>query len=247
MPGLNGATNVLAPLRLAGIDDLTRWSFNASGTDLGTSWRLTNYNDSAWSAGLPLLGFENATLAEPIRTSIPASSVLAYYFRARFHWPFTNRIALLRLRYMVDDGAIFYLDGREAHRIAVDNSPVYWTNVASRTVPDAAYEGPYFLNVNYFTYGTNVFAAEVHQVNSTSSDMIFGANLEALVLPSALAQARPMLLHRRAPQLSLAWTNSAFALESAVSITDSWLRVTPQTNPFTIHPAFGQRFYRLRQ
>src|SRR5688572_3572014 len=69
-PGLNGATNVLAPLRLVGIDDITRWNYNASGANLGSAWRATNYNDSAWSSGHALLGFESAALAEPIRAAL---------------------------------------------------------------------------------------------------------------------------------------------------------------------------------
>ena len=145
---------------------------------------------------------------------------------------------------MVDDGAVFYVNGREVHRIAITNSPVYWTNTASRTVSDAAYEGPHFITYGFLAYGTNVFAAEVHQVNSTSSDMIFGATLEALVLPSALMQARPILLHQG---LSLAWSNTSFALESAPSITGSWSRVPTQTNPYPITPSEAERFYRLRQ
>ena len=246
-PGLNGATNVLAALRLVGIDDLTRWNFNASGTNLGTLWRMTNYNDSTWAAGHALLGFESVTLPEPIRTPFVPTDVLTYYYRHRFHWPFTNRNALLRLRYLVDDGAVFYLNARETHRVGIDANPVYWTNLASRTVSDATYEGPFLLNVNYFNYGTNLFAAEVHQVNSTSSDMVFGASLEALVPPSALVEARPVLLHQRSPGLFLSWTNSAFALESAPSVTGSWSRLTMQTNPYPINRADPQRFYRLRQ
>jgi len=246
-PGLNGSTNVLATFRLVGIDDITRWTYNASGADLGSAWRTTNYNDSAWPSGHALVGFEDATLTEPIRTPLPPASALTYYFRTRFHWPFTNRSALLRLNYLVDDGAVFYLDGREVHRIAITNTPVYWTNVAVRTVPDATYEGPHLLSANFFLYGTNVLAAEVHQVNSTSSDMIFGVSLEALVLPSALADARPVLLQQRWPQPALTWSNSCFALESAASLTGQWSRVSGQTNPYPITPAGSQRFYRLRQ
>lgn len=243
-PGLNGATNVLAPLRLAGIDDVTRWRFNATGANLGSSWRNTNYNDSAWPSGHALLGFESTALAEPIRTALAASSVMTYYFRAPFHWPYTNRNARLRLRYLVDDGAVFYLNAREAHRIGVTNNPVSWTNAASRTVPDAVYEGPHLLDVNYLNYGTNLFAAEIHQVNSTSTDMIFGASLEALVMPSMLAEARPVLLHQG---LHLAWTNSSFALESAASPAGPWSRVAIQTNPYSLNPTSGSGLYRLRQ
>ena len=246
-PGLNGATNVLAPLRLVGIDDITRWNHNGSGANLGSAWRATSYNDSAWPSGHALLGFESTALAEPIRTALPPSAVLTWYFRTRFHWPFTYTNALLRLRYLVDDGAVFYVNARETHRIGISNNPVFWTNVASRTVPDAVYEGPILFNVNYLTPGTNVFAAEVHQVNSTSTDMILGASLEALVLPSALADARPMLLYRRLPQLSLAWTNSSFALEWAASLSGSWSRAVPQANPYTLGPSNALRFYRLRQ
>ena len=241
-PGLNGQTNILTPLRLVGIDDVTRWHYNAAGANLGVTWRNTNYNDSTWPTGHALLGFEDMILAEPLRTTISSSSVLTYYFRTRFHWPYTNRNALLRARYLVDDGLVLYLNGREVHRAGVTN-----TNLASRTVSDATYEGPHLLSVSYFDHATNVFAAEVHQVSATSSDMVFGASLEALVPPSALPAARPVLLMQTSPQLSLAWTNSAFALETATSVTGPWARVASQTNPYPINLTQPSRLYRLRQ
>lgn len=51
---------------------------------------------------------------------------------------------------------------------------------AERTVSDAVLEGPFTVAVSNLVQGVNVLAAEVHQVNATSSDIVWGASVEVL-------------------------------------------------------------------
>ena len=77
--------------------------------------------------------------------------------------------SLSSLRTVVDDGVVFYLNGNELFRLGVIENPVTYTSPASRTVPDATYEGPFLVTPTNLLSGTNLLAAEVHQVNATNS------------------------------------------------------------------------------
>lgn len=251
LPGLTGTTNLLFTLKLVGIDAETSWKYEDSGANQGTAWRALAFNDAGWSNGPALLGFETNALPEPLRTQVAfQSSKATYYFRMHFHWPLTNAIALLSLRQVIDDGVVFYLNGHELHRTGMSNNPVYYTNFASRTVSEAAYEGPFVVLGTNLVYGANVLAAEVHQPSAGSSDVVFGAKLDALILPSSVPFARPWLSVQNSVSSNvfyLSWSNSAFFLEAAPAYNGPWTAVTPRANPYTVHPTNLARFYRLRQ
>ncbi|HSH17075.1 MAG TPA: immunoglobulin domain-containing protein, partial [Verrucomicrobiae bacterium] len=98
------------------------WRYDESGTDLGTSWRESDFNDAAWPQGPGLLGFESpALLPFPLQTVLtpPEFRGPVYYFRTWFVSPSDATTANLTLRYVVDDGAVFYLNGHELHRVRV--------------------------------------------------------------------------------------------------------------------------------
>ncbi len=155
------------------------WKYDQSGADLGTAWRGTSYNDSAWPAGPALLADETCNcLPEPIRTPLTvAGNKTTFYFRTTFNYTGNVASASLSLRPVVDDGLIAYLNGTEVWRIGV-NDPVTSATLASRSVTDASYEGPFSIPSTGLVSGTNVLAVEVHQVTANSSDIVFGLQLD---------------------------------------------------------------------
>ena len=60
------------------VDIQGSWKFNDTGADLGTSWRDTNYNDSAWPAGQSLFYRGSASLPAATNTLL-ASGPITYY------------------------------------------------------------------------------------------------------------------------------------------------------------------------
>src|SRR6185436_15229163 len=84
----------------------------------------------------------------------------------------------------IDDGVVVYLNGVEVWRAGMPSGPVTFDTVASRTVADAVYEGPFSIPTAALLNGQNVIAAEVHQQSTSSSDVVFGLTLEAYVPPS---------------------------------------------------------------
>lgn len=195
----SAATFSTTTLELVPID--ATWRYNESRTDLGTAWIASNYDDrvSPWKTGQALLYAEDATLPVPKVTPLtlgPSSSrTPTFYFRIEFNLDVEpSNVSALQLRTIIDDGAAFYLNGNPTPAFTL-GMPATWNygTYAARTVGDATWEGPFNINTGYLVRGRNVLAAEVKQVNSTSSDVVFGASLHAiLTTPNISAQIAPV-------------------------------------------------------
>ena len=175
-----GASNpVTAPVdkTLIAIDSI--WSYEQSGAALDASWCQPAYADSAWPTGPGVLYVENATLPGPKNTLLKIGQT-AYYFRTHFSLDAAPaKITLLAVTLLIDDGAIVYLNGQEVYRLGMPAGAVKSDIRASRTVGNAVLEGPFEIKTNSLRQGDNVLAVEVHQVNPTSSDIVFGLTLDA--------------------------------------------------------------------
>ncbi len=166
------------------------WRYNDQNVDLGTAWQSPTYDDSAWPQGPGLLGFEDATLPPPgIRTPFKNSRQLTYYARLKFTYTGSLKNVTLTIDQILDDGAVYYLNGQEIGRPGMPSGTITFTTPAGRTVSDAAVEARAIrTDGSALVKGTNVLAVEVHQVSTSSSDVVFGMrlNISAPVEPSLL-------------------------------------------------------------
>ena len=162
------------------------WLYNQSGTDLGSDWYQTIYQEDevAWFTGAAPLGFETAQQADLIRTQFDnprtrSSRVTTFYFQTQFE--FTGDInepdLYLRLAHLVDDGAAFYLNGVEIERFQLPEGPLEYATFATRRGPDASLVGPVNLPVDQLKTGTNVLSVELHQKTRRSPDMMLDVEL----------------------------------------------------------------------
>jgi Big-like domain-containing protein/lamin tail-like protein/CotH protein len=165
---------------LVAIDGATQWKYNQTADLTGANWTATNYIDAAWPSGAALLAVETAPLPEPIRTSLTLGRT-TYYFRTRFNFPANPQGATLRLRHVVDDGCIVYLNGTNVLSTGILSSATNYSAFAGRNVTDAIYEGPFPVPTTSLVQGDNVLAVEVHQSTTNSSDIVFGLSLEAVI------------------------------------------------------------------
>ncbi|MBL9139503.1 MAG: lamin tail domain-containing protein, partial [Verrucomicrobiales bacterium] len=163
-----------------------RWRYQQTENLDGTGWQSARYDDQAWLEGPALLGVENDPLPAPGRQTTLSLGRTTYYFRTQFQVgasPSTEGDHPLEgydlnLTMAVDDGVILYLNGEPILTNGLPAGPVTYATVANRTVSDATWEF-YTLRGLPLNAGTNVLAAEVHQVNATSSDIVWGLGLEA--------------------------------------------------------------------
>ena len=166
------------------LDISSTWKYdNSGGADLGTAWVQPSFNDAAWSNGAGLFGHETtpAVYPFPFTTYIPAprdtGGKITVYYRAHFQWDgsLTN-VSLVSTNY-IDDGAVYYLNGIRVGALRMPATVTYNT-LAQDQGNEGAPEILYFTNPPVL--GDNVVAVEVHQANATSSDAVFGMQLNAV-------------------------------------------------------------------
>lgn len=169
------------------------WKFQDRNQNLGTAWQDPDFDDSAWMSGPGLLGFENSALPAPgIQTGLLDSNNganhITYYFRKEFTFEGDPTGASFSIDQIVDDGAFYYLNGQPVGGAGV-NANADWKETASRNVGNADVELAVASGGSEaLRQGRNVLAAEAHQVNANSSDMVFGAqlNIAAPTTPSVI-------------------------------------------------------------
>lgn len=182
-------TNVafISPLLLVANDAIHPWRYEISGNDLLTAWRAPGYDDSAWGSGPGVLAWEpdNNTPADwPILTTLTdyTSAKITTYFRIHFDLPTApNTVTRLQLTTVLDDGAAFYLNGQDAFRLRLPDPVLTYNILAGGATEPHPAEGPFDLPTTNLVYGDNVLEVEVHQSSTTSSDIVFGAELIATV------------------------------------------------------------------
>lgn len=151
------------------------WRYYQAGPP-PAGWNQPAFSDAAWAQGRGLLYVETAPLQAPKTTALTLGQ-MAYYFRAKFTLPSVPAGATLRLRHIIDDGAVFYLNGRELHRFGFGPNVVVQHDTPAALIGDAALVGPVTLPADLLQAGENVLAVEVHQTSANSSDIVFGADL----------------------------------------------------------------------
>ncbi len=168
------------------------WKYNQTQNLDGVNWTATNYNDSAWPSGPGLLAYESNTAITPmIHTTLLApgsppaglSAGHAYYFRTTL--VVTNDLAsfTLNARMRLDDCGVIYINGVEFFRPRMSSGTILNGTFGSGAVganTDATADEYFTIPAARLVPGTNVIAVEVHQVNSGSSDIVWGLALDAV-------------------------------------------------------------------
>ncbi len=189
-----GPTTVVVPI------DAT-WRYDESGAGLGEGWEDSAH--PAWPTGTGLIGFETSPgdLPEAIGTELAnpsGNSIVTYYFESDFELSASQaaNIDSLSLRHVIDDGAIFYVNGVEmGSRFNMPTGAVNSSTPADGGVGNADYQGPISLPTAQLVAGTNRISVEVHQQSSSSSDIVFGAELSITeIVPPASDLAAALVI-----------------------------------------------------
>lgn len=170
------------PISVIAVDANTQWKYFQTGNP-GSTWRLKTFSDTAWPSGAAVLSGGATGLPDTVRTSLTVTSGrITYYFRTHFDFPYSPQGVNLKLKLLVDDGAVVYLNGTEIYRVGMNTGAVTDTTTANRSISVAAYEGPVTIaNPASLVQGDNVIAVEVHQNIGTSPDITFGLTLDASI------------------------------------------------------------------
>ena len=160
----------------------SEWKYDQSGDDLGAGWRETTFNDAAWDSGPGILFVEESNLPGPKSTELSLDAdgdgeqTTTYYFRHEFVYD-GDLENILEVTTLIDDGAVFYMNGVEVLRQNMDPGPVSFDTFASNNTNATAFTEPTIISAEQLVIGTNVLAVEVHQDDDNSSDIVFAMTL----------------------------------------------------------------------
>lgn len=165
------------------------WRYFQTGALPGPAWRQPGFDDTAWPSGRGVFFVEEAPLPAPKNTPLVLGR-LTYYFRTAFVLDSFPPDVEWSLRPLIDDGAAFYLNGVEIHRVNLPSGPLTPTTLATTGVGDATLGERLPVPRDAFRTGTNILAVEVHQASAGSSDIVFGLELSGQRLVSPAVPAR---------------------------------------------------------
>ncbi len=157
------------------------WKYNDTGSTLGFTWRLPDYDDSAWTSGNAEMGYgdsdETTTLSYG---GNPSAKTPAYYFRKTFTLPDDAVPLSARLILKRDDAAALFLNGKEFHRDAnLPNLASSKTYATSATTLENVYSDIH-IPATLLQPGQNLLAVEIHQATplyDTDNDLSFDLEL----------------------------------------------------------------------
>ena len=168
----------------------SKWRYRDDGSDQGTNWVGLAFADASWKSGNAQLGYsvgspENDEVTVLGYGSDANNKYITYYFRTTFVVPDPAAVTSLTAKLLRDDGAVVWINGREAYRDNMPEGPVNYKTTASAAVGGAD-ESTFFersLDPSILRSGTNIVAIEIHQSSASSSDLSFDFQLDATVFP----------------------------------------------------------------
>jgi hypothetical protein len=189
----------------------SQWKYLDNGTNQGTAWRGTSFNDTSWATGSSELGYgetdQNTTLSFGADSN---NKYITSYFRKSISIPNLSLFSGFVMNVKRDDGIVVYVNGNQVFINNLTASPTY-TTLASLASDDGNSSITTILSPSVFVNGNNVIAVEIHQNTITSSDITFDMEL--------IGTANPILT--RGPYLQVG-TKDAVTLRWRTNIpTDS--------------------------
>lgn len=217
------------------VDTGAQWKYLADGSNQMTAWRASDFDDSAWPAGPSQLGYgdnDEATTV-PCGPSAPtcnSQNFITTYFRHELAGsvdPSLVQSATLEVVY--DDAVAVYLNGQEVYRSANLAANAAYNTPANPGSSDNTVASV-SLDPALLLAGRNVFAAEVHNSSTTSSDISFDLRLSAILRTPTPGDTdfdgdvdredAAMLASNFGMASDAIWINGDFNADGAVNLAD---------------------------
>lgn len=213
------------------------WRWSEEGVDLDTAWRTNLLADRVYGEGQGVFtsAFGDSTPCTGSERTLVSFGPITHYFATTFLHEHAQTNGTLLLRWLADDGVVFYLNGREIHRVNMPAGQPAYASLASATVGKATCAST-SVTVSNLVSGTNFLAAELHQSAAASYDAAFGAEVTlAYLMPPVLPpSAGPQLnIRQEGEVVTLWWSGGGYALEAVDSLGGLWRETQPNmVNPY---------------
>ena len=154
-------------------------------------WTQPGYNDSSWASGAGVLTNVPGTQTRPTGatdnpTALPnkpgGGVYSTFYFRTHFTYAGGDpSITTLTLTTDVDDGGFVYLNGHQVVNMHMSGTSATYTTLDNGwSNNDGSPTETWTFAGTYLVQGDNVLAVEVHQNNTSTHDVTWGAILDAV-------------------------------------------------------------------
>ncbi|MEZ6120403.1 MAG: CotH kinase family protein [Pirellulaceae bacterium] len=162
----------------------SHWRFLDDGSNQGTRWRRSDFDDVPWRTGVAPLGYGEGDEATVVSFgSNSADKYVTTYFRHAFDVADVDKVRDLTLRLRRDDGAVVYLNGQEVVRSNMPGGDIDFQTVASSWI-GGGLEGQtlsFAIDPSLLVANDNILAVEIHQRSPIDDDLRFDLELEASV------------------------------------------------------------------
>jgi hypothetical protein len=180
------------------------WKYLDNGSNQGTGWRSSSFDDSLWKSGLSELGYGDSPVTILNYGPDPSNKYITYYFRKQVNFINPSAYSGVTLNIRRDDGAVVYVNGVEIYRSNLPTGVITNTTLASEAADDGANVQSATLPVSAFNNGTNTIAVEIHQALGSSSDVTFDLKLFTKSSNPVLTRG-PYLQMANGNSVSLRW------------------------------------------
>ena len=158
------------------------WKYYDNGNTPTGLWKTVNYDDSSWSSGNAMLGFNDS------ETTTLNSNIITAYFRKTVQISNASSITSIDLSAIRDDGMIIYINGTEVWRDNMPSGIVSYSTEASNYV-NGSTTWLYQTISSNLVEGNNVIAAEIHvktpKGKNKTADMSFDFTMTTTSASSA--------------------------------------------------------------
>ncbi|MGI9242199.1 MAG: hypothetical protein ACR2RV_15480, partial [Verrucomicrobiales bacterium] len=158
------------------------WKYLDDGSDQGSAWRASGFDDTAWAEGPAQLGYGDGDEDEEVGFGPDSDEKYATtYFRTTFEVADASAITGLTARLLYDDGGAVYLNGVEIAKtsnMASDMAFDAYTVGGEDSPGDDAQAEFSGISSALLVDGTNTLAVEIKQGDGGSSDISFDLELE---------------------------------------------------------------------
>lgn len=167
------------------LTDESEWMYHYADSAPSGNWKEVKYADTSWSPGYGLMGY-NSSKEKAYDTKIPyeegdSAKYITAYFRKVFNIDDTTGLKNITANITYDDGVAIYVNGKEINRFNLPDDSLHtelrYEDTTLHYYDDLKDE--IVIQPSMLKSGENIIAAEVHQINSASSDLTFKLTAKA--------------------------------------------------------------------
>jgi Calcineurin-like phosphoesterase len=217
----------------------TSWKYLDNGSNQGTAWFGTGFNDVSWVSGNSELGYGDGDEATTVSYGGEAANkYITTYFRKTFNVTNPASYQSLFFELVRDDGAVVYLNGVEIHRNNMPTGSILFNTLATVAIGgvDESAWNLVTISPSMLVSGTNTIAVEIHQSGIASSDISFNLRLIANTNPVATLLRQPYLQSLTQTSIVIRWrTDVACDTKVSYGLSTTYGSVITNNNAVTEH------------